>query len=463
MGKLSKLDGSTKQVYEQPFLPVINQLEWQEKEIKNELYSCMVAENRIQSKWVSEYRLFIFVKSLCPEAVYQYHCEWLGQQSYDIFLPNQQIAIEYQGEQHYKDTRFFSSYEEYKERDKRKLDISNANGIRVLYFSYETYVVFKTVKQFLEDNKVITIELDDGEQIIQTECPGLYIAPIVDKTIPRVKKAASISKQKIEKHLSPDRIVIRQYEINGKFIAQYETYGEASDKTGVAKRPIQRCVSGEKKSGGGFLWKKVPASAALYDSSPVLYCADPQKKAVCQYTVNGIKIAEYASISEAARETGINISGIRKALQGLQKQAGESIWRYKASDNDIKNEDIDRLTTRESGEQIKRDTSKYNDITIQVQEDKSEVNQSTDVPLSAEPIFDDFQKAEQQTMESRNKERKKLICAEISDLNCEMNSIRGFFAVFRRKKLQKRIILLRPLKLDRHIIVEQYLQRNISI
>ena len=123
---------------------------------KNRVYECMVSEKRIPIKWVSEYRLFYFVKQLCPEAVFQFHCEWLGQQSYDIYLPEQRVAIEYQGEQHYRDVSFFKSdYDEYRRRDKRKLEISNANDVRLLYYSYESHVMLDRVKSFLKQNKVI--------------------------------------------------------------------------------------------------------------------------------------------------------------------------------------------------------------------------------------------------------------------------------------------------------------------
>ena len=37
----------------------------------------------------------------------------------------------------------------------------------------------------------------------------------------------------------------------GKYINQFDTYDEAVEKTGIAKRQIQRNIYGEKKSGGG--------------------------------------------------------------------------------------------------------------------------------------------------------------------------------------------------------------------
>lgn len=50
-------------------------------------------------------------------------------------------------------------------------------------------------------------------------------------------------------------------------------------------------------------------------------------KPVLQYTLDGEFVAEYPSIAEASRETGI--SHISKCCNCKRKTAGSSIWRYK--------------------------------------------------------------------------------------------------------------------------------------
>ena len=157
------------------------------------------------------------------------------------------------------------------------------------------------------------------------EVRTIIIDPAAKVYHPRKK----VEKPKKERIITPDRFVIRQYALDGTFIAQYESYDEATEKTGVIKRTIQRNVCGEKKSGGGFIWKKEPANTTCGSIPPLSYNSDPQKKPVCQYQYNGILVAEYSSISEAARETGINLNGIRSVLKGQQKQAGGYVWEYK--------------------------------------------------------------------------------------------------------------------------------------
>ena len=51
--------------------------------------------------------LFKVVKKEYPDALYQYHSEWLGRQSLDIYIPSLRIGIEYQGIQHYEAVDYF--------------------------------------------------------------------------------------------------------------------------------------------------------------------------------------------------------------------------------------------------------------------------------------------------------------------------------------------------------------------
>ena len=51
-------------------------------------------------------------------------------------------------------------------------------------------------------------------------------------------------------------------------------------------------------------------------------------KSVKQYTKDGIFIAEYESVSEAERQTGICHSSISEYCNGKRKSAGGYIWKY---------------------------------------------------------------------------------------------------------------------------------------
>ena len=64
--------------------------------------------------------------------------EWLNKQSLDFYLPDYNIAIECQGEQHFKPIDYFggiSGFNKIIERDVRKKRLCEKNNVMLLYFS----------------------------------------------------------------------------------------------------------------------------------------------------------------------------------------------------------------------------------------------------------------------------------------------------------------------------------------
>ena len=57
------------------------------------------------------------------------------------------------------------------------------------------------------------------------------------------------------------------------------------------------------------------------------------KKAVLQYTLDGVLVGEFVSMKEAGRQTGISDASISGACSGRQKQAGGYIWKLKVSED----------------------------------------------------------------------------------------------------------------------------------
>ena len=92
------------------------------------------------AKWKNESNLFVLVAKEYPDAVYQYHCDWLGLQSLDVYIPSLRVGIEYQGEQHYRPIDFFGGEKAYVEviaRDKRKAELCKSNGVMLVYWRYD--------------------------------------------------------------------------------------------------------------------------------------------------------------------------------------------------------------------------------------------------------------------------------------------------------------------------------------
>ena len=64
--------------------------------------------------------------------------DWLGLQHLDFYLPKYNIAIECQGEQHYKPIGYFGGNDGFisqKERDLRKFGKCKDNNVELLYFT----------------------------------------------------------------------------------------------------------------------------------------------------------------------------------------------------------------------------------------------------------------------------------------------------------------------------------------
>lgn len=51
-------------------------------------------------------------------------------------------------------------------------------------------------------------------------------------------------------------------------------------------------------------------------------------KRIVQTSKDGALVAEYASIGQAAKESGVNRRSISDVLSGVQKTAGGYIWKY---------------------------------------------------------------------------------------------------------------------------------------
>ena len=100
----------------------------------------------------------LFLKNNKIEFECQKKFEWLGKQSLDFYLPHYNIAVECQGEQHFKSIDYFGGLNEYKQtvdRDNLKKKLCEENGVRLLYFSNlgieYPYQVFEDKDELLKE------------------------------------------------------------------------------------------------------------------------------------------------------------------------------------------------------------------------------------------------------------------------------------------------------------------------
>ena len=80
------------------------------------------------------------MKSIFSDAVYQYHADWLGSQSLDIYIPSLRTGIEYQGKQHFNPISYFGGNEGFevtKNRDLYKREKCKKYGVKLIEWRYD--------------------------------------------------------------------------------------------------------------------------------------------------------------------------------------------------------------------------------------------------------------------------------------------------------------------------------------
>jgi len=107
---------------------------------------------RVGEGWVGETHLYFAVKALFPEYGVQREAspEFLGRQRFDIYLPEVGVAIEYQGQQHYKPVKLFGGEEGFrrtKDRDRTKKKKAKAAGVQIVEFRHDEEITERKIQE----------------------------------------------------------------------------------------------------------------------------------------------------------------------------------------------------------------------------------------------------------------------------------------------------------------------------
>jgi len=146
---------TTKHVVEKA---IINQFKLILKKAED-LYRAEIGMPKIGEGWISETELFYKIKDTFTdyEVIHQGNPEWLGRQRLDIYFPNLNIGIEYQGLQHYEPVEYFGgkkAFEKNLERDEKKRKLCEFNNCVLIYVN-EKYDFDKVVLEIKEKIKII--------------------------------------------------------------------------------------------------------------------------------------------------------------------------------------------------------------------------------------------------------------------------------------------------------------------
>ena len=121
------------------------------------------------NKWISEELVYRLTKKLFKEykVVYQMRPFFLrskttgAQLSYDIFISGLNVAIEYQGIQHFQPIEFFGGEKNFERqliRDREKYELSKENNVYLVYINYDEEISEELIKNKV--NNILNADKD---------------------------------------------------------------------------------------------------------------------------------------------------------------------------------------------------------------------------------------------------------------------------------------------------------------
>lgn len=302
--------------------------------------------------------------------------DWSDNKRYDFYLPEWSCIIEVHGKQHYSQSDFSGfggkTYIEEWLNDEYKKDLALNNGINY----YITIENMKSDKDILTKNimtsllpTILNFKREDVNwdkcheycmtnktfsicEFYKNESKDLKIIAenfgcCVNTITKHLKDGAKLGwcdyssekgrehgKEKLKEKIIKDMsIPVMQFDLSGNFIKEFPGIQQAQRESNI--NHIWDCLSGKRKTAGGFQWKY---SNDCNNMSVVMYqkSGKPYKK-VNQFDKQMNLIKTWYSITEAAKSLNLNKSNIIAVCSQKQKTAGGFIWRYKEEDDDRKN------------------------------------------------------------------------------------------------------------------------------
>ena len=126
--------------------------------------------------------------------------------------------------------------------------------------------------------------------------------------------------------------VYRQYSTEGVYIADYKSSRAAHEATGVSIGSIARAAHGERRTGGGYVWRKVLADSPKdsIEIDLISKIGNHDKRPLIQKNLDGEIVGEFLSIAaEACHAPSAELRRQREATYG--KRRWRMIFRFRNS------------------------------------------------------------------------------------------------------------------------------------
>lgn len=124
---------------------------------------------------------------------------------------------------------------------------------------------------------------------------------------------------------------VTQYTKSGRRIKTYPSAAAAEQATGIHASAIGNIANGNNRKAGGFFWRWGNEKRIDVKSFIEVRKKERRKKnsitKVTQYDMEGNRIAQYPSLTDAQEATGTNDGAIRLVTQGVYKSAKGFFWK----------------------------------------------------------------------------------------------------------------------------------------
>ena len=115
---------------------------------------------------------------------------------------------------------------------------------------------------------------------------------------------------------------VYQYSVEtGELLNSYDDLTCAGNAVNATKKSISNVCLHIDKTCKGYYWS--------YSNTDESYSiSDLRKKVVLQYTLEGHLLAQYISVAEASRKSGVSKTCISRCCRGERKNSGGFLWKY---------------------------------------------------------------------------------------------------------------------------------------
>lgn len=131
--------------------------------------------------------------------------------------------------------------------------------------------------------------------------------------------------------------VVACYNKKGKLIKVYESAKKAAESRHLFSRTIDRCIRGDLFTVKGLVWKRYPEGQVPQTIEPLETSASTLSiKPVAKVDQNGVILAAYPSIRNAAINNKIDPHSLRDRLNQKYSHVGKTKFRYLTDQEIIK-------------------------------------------------------------------------------------------------------------------------------